>query len=531
MNWNILIAFLAGLVIFIHGVENFSHQIMKFAGERFRRFLRYATKNRITSAISGMLVTSVVQSSSVTTVVTISLVSAGAISFAHSLGIIIGANIGTTITAQLVAFKVTTYAPVFLIIGFIISFFGRPYKYIGRGIFYFGLLFFGLWLISDVMEPLKYNPQVIKIFSELSNPYMAVLVGFLFTVIVQSSSIGTGLVVILAASGFMTLEQGIPILLGTNLGTTVKSLYISLRLSRFAKRSAIAHILFNLIGVIIIWPFIEPFGNMVASWGGSTAQQIANAHTVFNVIAAIVFLVLLTPFRKLIEKIVKTYEEEILISTKYLINGLPNSKRKAFSLIEKELSYFIQIAYKLYTKSANYIMKPNDSDKNMIEKYEVLSDLLDEKIEDAILELSQKNLSEMEAKKTVLLVRISNMVEQLADTANGLSKLPRSMTISSLSLSESALVSINNIYNKTEESFYELQKTFPNKIESVEKFNRKLSGVTPAIMKSYNEHIKRLKGRTAKGGSIFVEATSHLENAAMRIKEIIYLTQKYARLK
>lgn len=531
MNWSILIAFLVGLVIFIHGIENFSHQIMKFAGERFRGFLRHATKNRFISAVSGMLVTSVIQSSSATTVITLSLVSAGVISFASSLGIIIGANVGTTITAQLVAFKITTFAPVFLITGFILSFLGKPFKYIGRGIFYFGLLFFGLWLISDAMEPLRNDPQLINIFSHLSNPYIALLTGFIFTAIVQSSSIGTGLVVVLAAGGFMTLDQGIPVLLGTNMGTTVTALYASVRLSKFAKRSAIAHLFFNLLGVAIIWPFIVPFKDFITSLGGTTAQQIANAHTIFNVFSAVIFLILLTPFRKLIEKIIRTDEDEILISTKYIMDGLPKTKKGAFTIIEKELSYSMQIAHNLYGKSVNYLIKPSDSDKNMIEKYEVLSDLLDEKIEAALLQLSQRNLSETEAKKIVLLVRISNMVEQLSDTANSLSSLARSMTISTLSLSYDALSDIKKIFDKIEEPFYLLQKSFPHKIKNTERLNRKLSGVNPAVMHSYNEHIKRLKNRRSRGGSMFVESTSQLENAAMRIKEIISLSQKYARLK
>ncbi|MBN2086785.1 Na/Pi cotransporter family protein [Candidatus Peregrinibacteria bacterium] len=531
MNWTILIGFLVGLVIFIHGIENFSSQIMKFAGEGFRKFLRYATRNRFISAISGMLVTSVIQSSSVTTVITISLVSAGAISFANSLGIIVGANVGTTITAQLVAFKITSFAPIFLITGFILSFFGRQLKYIGRGIFYFGLLFYGLFLISEAIGPLSQHPGIHKAFAELSNPYIALLVGFLFTAIAQSSSIATGIVVILAASGFMTLEQGLPVLLGTNIGTTIKTIYISLNLSRFAKRTALAHMIFNILGVVIIWPFLPEFSSFVSSLGGSSAQQLANAHTIFNVLAAIIFLGLLTPFKKLIEKIIKTDEEEILISAKYIENGLPKTKKKMFSIIEKELTHFLHIAYKLYIKSSEFIISPSDKSKNTIEKYEVLANLLDEKIEGAILQLSTMNLTESEAKKTVLLVRISNMVEQLADTCKSLSGLRRSMSISSLSLSDDALSSIKNIVEKTDKPFFELQKGFPYNIENTEKLNRRLAGVPPAITKSYNEHIKRLKGRKAKGGSIFVEATSQIENATIRIKEIISLAQKYARLK
>lgn len=531
MDWNILLTILVGLVIFIHGVENFSREVLSFAGERFRKIIRKATQNRFSGSIVGMIVTGIIQSSTATSVITISLVSAGVISFAQSLGVIFGANVGTTITAQLVAFEVTAYAPYFIISGFLISLLGRSYRYIGRGIFYFGLVFFGLNLLSEAIVPIRTSPQVIEIFANLSNVYTAIFVGFLVTTIVRSSSVTTGLVVVLSATGVLSLSQGIPILLGSNIGTTVTALLASLGLSLHAKRAAVAHTLFNVVGALILLPLIPPFARMIENLGGSTAQQIANAHTIFNVVIAILFLIILKPVERFVTWIVKGDEKEVLIGTLHLNGQLPKSNSRAFSMIEKELSYLLHIVFDSYQISIHSITNPEKANLNAVEKYEVLADLLDEKIESALLELSHRHLSEKEAKKITLLVRISNLTEQLADTSKNLGQLPRSMKISSLSLSHPALESVEKIYMRMEEPFYILKKEFPKPIPDYAKVSRRLGTVRLAIVRGYNEHIKRMQKREAHGGSIFVESSSLLEDGMERLKDIMALCQHYARLR
>ncbi|MBN2096348.1 Na/Pi cotransporter family protein [Candidatus Peregrinibacteria bacterium] len=531
IDWKIVMAFLVGLILFIHGVENFSHEVLHFAGERFRKLISRATRNRFLGGMVGMFVTALIQSSTATTVITISLVSAGVISFVQSLGVIMGANVGTTITAQLVAFKVTAYAPIFIIIGFLLSIFRRPYRYIGKGIFYFGLVFFGLNLISEAIIPLKDYPVVIDLFANLTNSYIALLAGLAFTALMHSSSVVTGLVVVLAASGVLTLEQGIPILLGTNIGTTMTALYTSTRLNIFARRAALGHTIFNMAGVLLIWPFITPFSRFVMSLGGSTAQQIANAHTIFNVTAAVLFLFLLTPLRKFVEKAIRSDEEELLITTKYLNAALPESNSRSFSLIEKEISYSLSVAFKFYNKSVDFIREPKGADSNAVEKFEILADLLDEKIEKALLELSRRSLTETEAKKVVLLVRISNLVEQLADTAKNLGFQPISMSLSLLSLSPESLKNIEKIYSKMGPALDAVQREFPRQLSDYTHLFRQLNRVDPIINRGYQEHIKRLKSDLAYAGSSFVESCSILENGADLLKEIMKLSQKYARLK
>jgi phosphate:Na+ symporter len=524
LEWKIILAFVTGLIIFIYAIEHFSREIIAASGERFRKILSKLTKNRFTSTLLGTSITGLIQSSAATTVITVSLVSAGMISFAQSLGIIFGANIGTTITAQLIALKFTAFAPYFIIVGFLWSVFGKSYRYIGNGLFYFGLVFFGLDLVSDAIEPIKNNPWIIANFAKLSSIYIAFLVGFLFTTVVQSSSVTTGLVVILAANGLMSLVQAIPLLLGANIASTLPTLFVSRKLNLYAKRAAAAHLLFNFAGAIIFLPLIKPFANLIMTLGGSTAQQVANAHTIFNVIAAIIFLIILKPFQKLIKTLVPGEDEEILLKPKYLNDKLPKSNKVAFNLIEKELAYSLDATYNMYEKAMANLKSPSDKLTNEAEKYESLSDLLDEKIEKSLLEISSRKLSDVEAKRVVLLVRLSNAIEQLSDFAEDISLLPKTEPYS-----QESLLGIDEIYIKFRDWFDIIRSNF---IYKGKHKNKRISkSLWVAIDKGYAGHIKVIKEKTIYSGSLFVESVSLLEGAINKLKEIEELDAKYDKIK
>tara|TARA_Y100000310_G_C20666907_1_gene808076 strand:- start:581 stop:2179 length:1599 start_codon:yes stop_codon:yes gene_type:complete len=529
MEWQILVSVITGLIIFIYGIENFSKEILRSSGDKFRKILKASTKNRFTGTLLGTLVTAIIQSSTATTVITVGLVSAGLISFLQSLGIILGANIGTTITAQLVALKVTAFAPFFMIIGFLVSIFSKEHKYIGKGLFYFGLVFFGLTLVSAAIDPIKHDPQIIAMFAKLSNVFIAVLAGLIFTAIVQSSTVTTGIVVILASSGLITLQQGIPILLGTNIGTTVTTIIAASRLNLHAKRAAAAHTIFNIVSVLILIPFIAPFAGFIATLGGSQSQQIANAHSVFNVAATILFLIILKPFKRLIERIIVGDEEEILLSTKYLNKELPKNNKTAFNIIERELNYFLDITYKLFEKTMVYIEKRKDSDLNEVEKLETLSDLLDEKIKKALVELSGRNLMKEEAKKIVLLVRISSAIEQLGDKAEHLSKIPEE--IKKTTLPEEFKHATKEVYDLFKSSFIELRKNFPTKSNYYKRQIDKLNSIESTITKNYSNYVARHKSTSVGHTSTFLETSALIESSVRKIKEILNLTDKYSQIR
>lgn len=303
ISYNVIIAILAAVALFLFSIDNFSKEIQRIAGKRFKEILLRLTSTPLRGTLVGAGVTSVIQSSSATTVITVGLINAGLLSFYNSLGIIIGANIGTTITTQLVAFKLTAFAPIFIILGFIIGLMPNHYKLIGKPLFYFGLVFFSLSLVAQYVEPISTDPQIINLFSHISTIYIGVLAGFLFTVVVQSSSITSGLAVILVGTSLLNFNQALGIILGANIGTTSTAMLATIRMNREAKRASMAHLLFNIGGVLLILPFIHPFASFVQGLGGSPERQVANAHLIFNLGAAAIALLLIKPFCMLISRI------------------------------------------------------------------------------------------------------------------------------------------------------------------------------------------------------------------------------------
>jgi len=515
-----IIGILVGLIFFLYGIENFSKEIQHSAGTTLRKLILKLTKNRISGTLTGFGSTVLIQSSTATIVIAVSLVDAGIISFVQSIPIIFGANIGTTITAQLIALNFLNLAPFFVIVGFAISLFSKKFRIVGKGIFYFGLVFFGLYIISTTIEPIKNNPILLSYMAKLSNVFIALLVGFIFTAIVQSSAVTTGVVIILAGSGMISLGQGIPLLLGANIGTTVTTLIVSFKLNIHAKKAAIAHLLFNLAGAIIFLPIIIPFANIVASLGGSTAHQIANAHTIFNVIVALIFLIFLIPFSKLIDKIVKKdSEEEILLRPKFLKEKLPSSTKEAFNLIKKEIKYSFEITSKTFKKSFKLLNVRSEKEANNVKKLESLNDLLDQEIEFALLELSKRKLSLKEANDAINMIKLSNFLEQLGDLADDLGNIQRKMTDRGISIPKDSKIGIGKVYVNFMIALEEMKEKFPKPLS--DKRIRILSmNSTKAIIKEYDEHVKRALRRKNNSGSIFVEAASIMENSFTKLVEI-----------
>lgn len=302
IDLQILMAIISVLILFLFSIRRFSEEVQLAAGKRFKSTIRKFTSTPLKGTIAGAGVTALIQSSSATTVILIGLVDAGLISFRNSLGIIFGANIGTTITSQLVSLKLSYIAPIFVIAGFLVELFSKKHRIVGRAIFYFGLIFFSLYLVSSYLEPISQSPKVVEIFSSLSNIFLAILAGAILTFLVQSSSITSGLVIVLASQGLLTLASSIGIIFGANIGTTTTALIASIGSTKAGKKTAIAHFLFNVIGVIIFLPILKPFMKLVQSLGGSLEREVANAHLIFNLIIAVIFLVSINLFHRLVEK-------------------------------------------------------------------------------------------------------------------------------------------------------------------------------------------------------------------------------------
>ena len=302
-NVHLGIAALTAIILFVFGLDNFSREVEKIAGENFRRSLGSLTRIPLVGVVIGALITAVIQSSSATSVITISLVNAGVISFKNSVGIIFGANVGTTITAQLVAFKLTAFAPVFIILGFVISLLRSRISIFGKAVFYFGFVFFSLNLISASLQPLQQNEALVSLLSAPQNPLYAILLGGLFTALVQSSSVTTGLAIIFTQQGILGLENAVPLILGANIGTTATGLIAVFGMDTAAKKAAFAHFLFNVGGVVLVLPILFYSGDLLTNLTTDPAIALANIHMAFNIASCGIFLLLINPFCRLIDRV------------------------------------------------------------------------------------------------------------------------------------------------------------------------------------------------------------------------------------
>lgn len=300
-NIHILMAGLTAIILFVFGLENFSREIENISGERFRRSLGRATRIPIVGVLIGAVVTAVIQSSSATSVITISLVNAGVLSFKNSVGIIFGSNIGTTITAQLVAFKLTAFAPLLIILGFILSLARTRYSVFGKAVFYFGFVFFSLNLISASLQPLQHNETLIELLTQPQNPIYAILFGCLFTAVVQSSSVTTGLAIIFTQQGLLGLENAVPLIMGANIGTTATAMIAMFNMDAAAKKTAFSHFLFNVGGVLIFLPVLLIFGDRLSTITLAPAIALANIHLIFNLVTSLIFILVIGPFTRLID--------------------------------------------------------------------------------------------------------------------------------------------------------------------------------------------------------------------------------------
>ncbi len=288
----LLITLFGGLAIFLLGMDRMTESLRLVAGPRLRGILSKLTTNRFTGLLTGAGVTALIQSSSVTTVLVVGFISSGLMTLTQSMSVIIGANVGTTITAQIIAFKVTTYALAAVAVGFGVMFFSkRPDRQAqGTAVMGLGLVFFGMATMGDAMSPLRTSETFIDLMATLANPFLGILVGAAFTALVQSSSATTGIVIVLAQESLITLETGIALVLGANVGTAVTAILAAIGKPRDAMRAAAGHTLFNVGGVIIWLPFLGLLAGWMESIGGATARQIANAHTTFNVVNALLFI-------------------------------------------------------------------------------------------------------------------------------------------------------------------------------------------------------------------------------------------------
>lgn len=299
MHWTqFLFGALASIGLFVHSLDHFSNKLKKRANDRLKKMIHAISGNKFKGLLLGFLATAVIQSSSAAISILVSFVDSGIIAFGNTLPILLGANIGTTVTAWLVSLDIQYLAVVLISIGFILSYFPEKIRFYSKPIFYLGLILFSLELIGTALEPLKSSQETIAFLKYAANPFIGVLLGMFITAITQSSSVTIGLAIILADQGVLELESAIAILVGSNLGTTTTAFIAALKLNKTAKKTALLNLLINAFGVLLYLPFYKLFDRAIGSIDTNIAMQVAYAHLIFNLVIAIILL----PFSSWITK-------------------------------------------------------------------------------------------------------------------------------------------------------------------------------------------------------------------------------------
>ena len=530
--WEILFAVVPGLILFFYGIENFSREILAVAKGSFASILGRVTERPILAALLGAVVTALVQSSAATTIITVNLVNTGTLSFIQSLGIIIGSNVGTTVTAQLVAFKMTAFGQVLIPVGFLVGIFGRRYRFLGKPLFYFGLVFFSLNLISTALAPFQNDPELIGLITDYSALPLAILIGFLVTTMIQSSAVTTGLAVVLAQQGLLTLPQAIPLLLGANIGSTTTTLIASARMGLHSRRAAVAHFTFNLGGVLLIFPFLVPFTDIVTTIGGTEAQMVANAHLLFNLITAGVFLLLIRQFGRIVERVVPGSEPEILMRTRHLEGGLPDDTHQGFDLIQQELKHAHEVTLDLFRAAMTYLATSKESDYQMLEKLKSLNNYLDRRIEQALRQISARQLSDAEATEVVFLVRMSNEIGRLGYLGADLGEFFRRVSRDGNGVSAGRVKKTESVYRILDGNIVGLGLLFPRiRDTTVAELRARDIELQRVINEHYREQLVSLKKEGDFGNSRYLEVLSIIEAANAKVRDLRKLAEQYSREK
>ncbi len=503
MEWGVMgMKLFGGLALFLFGMEQMASALKAVAGERMRVILAKLTSNRFMGAVTGAFVTAIIQSSSITTVLVVGFITAGLMSMAQSVGVIMGANIGTTITAQIVAFKVTKAALLMIGVGFSMLFISKQdrIKQYGTMIMGLGMVFFGMSVMSEAMNPLRSYQPFLDLMIKMENPLIGILVAAAFTGLIQSSSATTGIVIVMASQGFITLPAGIALAFGANIGTCITALLASIGKPREAVRAAFVHITFNISGVLIWVLFIDQLANFVSGFspsypelsgverlGAETPRQIANAHTIFNIANTLIFIGFTTQIARFVEWLIPDRtleEEELLVSAKYLDEELLSTPSLALDMVRLEVLHMGESVQEMLERIMPVILQGNEQSLIAIRDMDDKVDILHEQIIDYMGRISKRPLSDPQTEEFLLLMEAVNYLENIGDTIEtNLVELGLNRIKAGVSVSESTRKVITGFHKV-------VIKAFKSAIHAVSQRNTKAAEAVILM----NDEIEKIAG-------------------------------------
>ena len=471
MQWfEIFMKLCGGLALFLFGMETLADGLKAVAGSRMKKILRRLTGNRVMGVATGAFVTAVIQSSSVTTVLVVGFISAGLMSLAQSVGVIMGANIGTTITAQVIAFKVTKYALLLVAAGYGITFAARKrWGDHGRMLMGLGLLFLGMLMMGEAMVPLRSHPPFLNWMASMSTPGYAIMAGAAFTAVVQSSSATTAVVILLAQQGVVDLAGGIGLCLGANIGTCVTPLLAAVGRPREAMRAAVVHVLFNTIGVLLWIGLIEhlaiisetvspshPELKGVDRIAAETPRRIANAHSIFNLLNAIVLLPFAGLFARVVEWMVpdRSLRHEAVVRAKYLDDHLLDTPSFALDHARLEILHMGNRVRHMLEKAFPVVLTGTAEELGKLEALDDDVDILHGTIVQYLGQISQRSLPEELTTELVQLFEAVNSLESIGDLIErNLVPLGRSRVNDKVQISKATSDVLNGVHQSVTKAY------------------------------------------------------------------------------
>lgn len=517
MGFNMLISLFAGLGLFLYGMKVMSDALQKSAGNKMKRLLEILTTNRILGVIIGAIITAIIQSSSATTVMVVGLVNAGIMNLSQAVGVIMGANIGTTMTAQIIAFKVNDIIPFAIIIGSLLVLIStkKTYKQSGELFLGFGILFMGMYMMSDAMAPLKEIPAFTQFMVNLQhNPLLGVLAGLGLTAIIQSSSATVGILQALAMQGLVPIEAALPILFGDNIGTCVTALMASIGASITAKRAALLHITMKIIGTVIFLIILRPVTDLVVMTAVEPARQIANAHTFFNIANTLIQLPFANLLIRFVTKVIPGEDVHDKFELKYLDKRILETPSIAVGQIIKEILRMGDIAICNVQKGMNAIIS---NDQKLIEEVydnETVINELEKRISEYLQAVASTAIGEDQLNRVGALFNAVHDVERMGDHAENLAEIAQFKIDNKVILSNAAIEELKEIYTNVEcglhAAFKALSTENAKYVEETDMYEQKVDSLRDIFKE---KHIKRLNKNECNinAGVLFLETLTNLE--------------------
>ena len=540
INQTLIFGVVGGLGLFLFGMKIMSEGLQKVAGDGMRRILAALTNNRIIGTFVGLAVTVIIQSSSATTVMVVGFVNAGLMSLTQSIGVILGANIGTTVTAQLLAFKITQFALPAIGVGTGLKLFStsKRWSYVGEIILGFGILFFGLSTMKDAFEPIRGSAELQNFFLMIGdNHLLAILVGAVITVIVQSSTATIGITLALATTGLLSFEVSVALILGENIGTTVTANLAALGTNRAARRTALAHFLFNFLGVaymLALFPYFSTFINSITPGDADfvvqsqqmaqqlgvavgdkpfIARHIANTHTLFNIINTLVFLPLVGVLAKLATMIIPGREDEMEFHLKFLDNRVLNTPPIAFGQARSETKRMAMVTLEMLDDTTSLFENLDEKRLASLTKKEDIVDLLQKEITDFLVALSQQSITQEMSENVASMMHMANDLERIGDHCENLANLFVRQKSQKVIFSEPAIQELLELASKTREFLSFAIDALARNDTSVNQKAFFLANVVDSMEENLrNNHIGRLNTGecSVNQGLLFIDILHHL---------------------